>query len=174
MCRSLIPNFNQLEKQIWKVQVKNSFTSLRKLWLSPKSSRNYELLIGIVSISSILNFTQIAHDILNVIRLFSTLSLSRFYEPESCSTAIFGKNILFILLSAVSYLKRVISFLPAFSFFSFQFGTARNSVMRYALITGASAILPVCETYTRHFLVGTSTDKILACSDSTTNRLLHT
>jgi hypothetical protein len=34
--------------------------------------------------------------------------------------------------------------------------------MRYALITGASAILPVCETYTRYFLVGTSTDETLA------------
>jgi hypothetical protein len=68
----------------------------------------------------------------------------------------FLKNILFIFLSW----RSVISSLPAFSFFSFQFGTARNSVTRYALITGASAILPNREMYTRHFLAGTSTDRL--------------
>ena len=45
----------------------------------------------IVSISSILNFTQIAHDVRSAIRFFSTagLSLSRFYEPGACSTVFF-------------------------------------------------------------------------------------
>jgi len=109
-------------------------------------------------------------------RLFSTagLSLSRFYEPGACSTVFFFKEhlIYFALCSFLSWTS-VISSLPAFSFFSFQFGTARNSVTRYALITGASAILPVCEMYARYFLVGISTD-FHTCTDSTTNRLLHT
>ena len=44
--------------------------------------------------------------------------------------------------------------------------------MRYALITRASAILPVCEMYTRYFLVGTSTD--FHTGTDSTSRLLHT
>ena len=126
-------------------------------------------------ISSILNFNQIAHDTRNVIRLFSTggLSLSRFYEPDLARHLFCKEHLIYPALCSFLFWPPVISFLPAFSFFSFQFGTARNSAMRYALITRPSAILPVCEMYTRYFLVGTSTD-FHTGTDSTTSLLLHT